>query len=198
MNRCTTSLLIVTIVSVAASVGCQSFTKSDSGTVKPPVESSARFSHEVEVVRNGVLGEYKSTTVGKAFDGTFQSPTWNSFETPKGQHVVEFTGTMKYGVLASAGILPKIPNETNFKGLPEDAKGKFKACDESTSNSYTSQAYFSCLKNTMGLDVDEAIMPVKFQFFLSNDQETFEMGYVECGVSNQPSDLARVLDFIYH
>jgi hypothetical protein len=47
----------------------------------------------VETVRKGVLTGYNSTTVGKAFEGTFQNPKWTSFKTPKGATVVEFNGT---------------------------------------------------------------------------------------------------------
>jgi len=47
----------------------------------------------VSTVRNGVLDDYNGATVGKAFEATFQNPKWRSFETPKGETVVEFTGT---------------------------------------------------------------------------------------------------------
>jgi hypothetical protein len=49
----------------------------------------------VNTVRNGVLKDYNTATVGKAFEGTFQDAKWRSFETPKGQTIVEFKGTMK-------------------------------------------------------------------------------------------------------
>ncbi|TVM31605.1 hypothetical protein [Oceanidesulfovibrio marinus] len=47
---------------------------------------------DVEVVKNGMLNGYESTTVGKAFNASFDNPMWESFETDKGQRVVEFTG----------------------------------------------------------------------------------------------------------
>lgn len=55
----------------------------------------------IGIVKNGVLKDYPSTTVGKAFEGTFQNGKWKSFETPKGATVVEFDGT-----ISSAGIAP--------------------------------------------------------------------------------------------
>ena len=52
-------------------------------------------SSDVAVVRNGSLSDYPSTTVGKAFEGTFQNAKWTSFETAKGRTVVQFDGTIK-------------------------------------------------------------------------------------------------------
>lgn len=48
---------------------------------------------EIDLVKNGVLPEYNSTTVGKAFEGTFQDAQWKSFVSPKGATIVEFDGT---------------------------------------------------------------------------------------------------------
>lgn len=53
----------------------------------------------VETVRGGVLTNYDSTTVGKAFEGTFQNAKWSSFDTPKGQTIVQFDGTVLAGLL---------------------------------------------------------------------------------------------------
>jgi len=55
----------------------------------PPIPSM----DAVNVVRDGVLEQYNTTTVGKAFEATFQNVNWQSFETPKGETVVEFSGT---------------------------------------------------------------------------------------------------------
>jgi hypothetical protein len=49
----------------------------------------------VETVRGGVLADYNTTTVGKAFEGTFQNAKWSALETSKGATVVQFDGTIK-------------------------------------------------------------------------------------------------------
>jgi len=41
-------------------------------------------------VKNGVLADYNTTTVGKAFGGTFENPTF--IETAKGIRLVDFSG----------------------------------------------------------------------------------------------------------
>jgi hypothetical protein len=58
----------------------------------------------IKIVRNGVLADHNSTTVGKAFEGTFQNAKWSSFETPKGEVVVQFDGTVMPDVLEGANL----------------------------------------------------------------------------------------------
>jgi hypothetical protein len=59
---------------------------------------------DVNIVRNGVLKAHNTTTVGKAFEGTFQNAKWTSFETPKGATVVEFNGKVQPDVLSKNGF----------------------------------------------------------------------------------------------
>jgi hypothetical protein len=102
--------LAITAVGLFTCVGCQSLTSSTAkgATTKPePTEQTPPPTHrgpEVEVVRSGVLGRYDSTTVGKAFEGTFQNAKWSSFETPKGATVVQFDGTVTADALKKAGL----------------------------------------------------------------------------------------------
>ncbi len=92
-------ILAFTAACVIACTGCQSLSSSTAmGAATTPASEgdkpAARRGPEVEVVRNGVLTGYNSTTVGKAFEGTFQNAKWSSFETPKGATVVQFDGTV--------------------------------------------------------------------------------------------------------
>jgi len=59
---------------------------------------------DVNIVRNGVLKAFNTTTVGKAFEGTFQNPKWTSFETPKKEVVVEFNGTITAAAAQKGGV----------------------------------------------------------------------------------------------
>jgi hypothetical protein len=68
------------------------------------VIGSQSTNSEIKTVRNGVLEDHNTTTVGKAFEGTFQSPKWTSFETPKKEVAVEFNGTVGPKVLEAAGL----------------------------------------------------------------------------------------------
>ena len=87
MNSQTNRSIVLAILALLSCGGCQVLAPSD-----------------VDVVKDGVLKGYKSTTVGKAFDGTFQSATWKSFETPKGATIVEFNGTITLELLNKASL----------------------------------------------------------------------------------------------
>jgi len=97
----TNSNLPITLAMVGfiACSGCQSSRSSTSkaGSTSSGVAETFFGHHgpEIDVVRDGVLTGYNSTTVGKAFEGTFQNAKWSSFETAKGATIVEFKGTMK-------------------------------------------------------------------------------------------------------
>jgi len=57
---------------------------------------------DIDKVRDGVLADHNTTTVGKAFEGTFQKGKWSSFVSSKGEKVVQFDGTTSYGELNDA------------------------------------------------------------------------------------------------
>jgi len=86
---------------------------SDNTDATPAATASSR--EAVDVVRNGVLGGYESTTVGKAFEGTFQDAKWTSFETAKGVTIVQFDGTILESTINKAGFDPyagyKVPDQ---------------------------------------------------------------------------------------
>jgi hypothetical protein len=65
---------------------------------------SSSVSSDVDVVKNGVLANHNTTTVGKAIEGTFQDPKWTSFQTPKQEVVVQFDGTVAMDALRKSGF----------------------------------------------------------------------------------------------
>lgn len=112
---------------------------------------------DIETVKGGVLANYDSTTVGKAFNGTFQNAKWSKLETPKGQTVVQFDGTTtekavhpEWGVIVSADEVQKA------------------GCGTVQGTQLTNEI-IQCMK---ALPV-----PVKFQFLLSADKKTFTLSY---------------------
>src|ERR1035437_4826741 len=46
----------------------------------------------IDTVRKGYRESNKTTTVGKALEGTFSNGTWKTFNTQKGATIVEFDG----------------------------------------------------------------------------------------------------------
>ncbi len=47
---------------------------------------------DVSIVKNSTMNGYPNTTVGKAFEASFDNTTWEAFESKKGERVVQFTG----------------------------------------------------------------------------------------------------------
>ena len=47
---------------------------------------------DLDMVKDGVLKGYDTTTVGKAFDSSFNNADWKNFKTDKGERIVEFNG----------------------------------------------------------------------------------------------------------
>ncbi len=46
----------------------------------------------VSTVKNGVMNGYEGTSIGKAFEASFDEPKWETIKTKKGQTIVRFTG----------------------------------------------------------------------------------------------------------
>ena len=49
----------------------------------------------IDLVKNGYFSGYQRTTIGKAFDASFDSPKWAMETSPKGSEYVVFTGKIK-------------------------------------------------------------------------------------------------------
>jgi len=139
------------------------------------VNCSKKPENYVELVRDGYLQEYKTTTIGKAFDASFDNPQWKAFETDKGVIVVEFNGSTSQKthenacrlVLAEhAGVMP----ESEFRELMDS--GKLDAMW------------------TPGV-------PATVQFTIGLDRESFEISHI-----NSPAwslmEADDVLTVIYH
>lgn len=52
------------------------------------------LSSETNLVKNGTMNGRQSTTIEKAFEGSFDKPEWAFFETEKGKKIVEFKGVI--------------------------------------------------------------------------------------------------------
>ena len=137
---------------------------------------------DVKTVRNGVLKGYNSTTVGKAFEGTFRDTKWTTFETPKGVTVVEFNGTINADVLWKADFRPSGQGMDSAHETCHTSFGQFYATDPT---------WLACFIPL----IQKVPIPVNFQFFLSADKQTFKVGYMD----SKPfaRDLDAVLAFVY-
>jgi len=168
--------LALATVGLLSCVGCQSLTSSTAkGATATPRDDQAELGGpEIELVRHGVLPEFNTTTVGKAFEGTFQNPKWTTFVSPKGVSVVEFDGTVSVKSLDDAKL-----------GYPGD-----KCLD--------GQSLWDHMQSP------SCMVPVTVQFTLSVDKHTFRIGYISplvtCVVGRGCGNAAgqdQVMKFIY-
>ena len=143
--------IIIGSIAIIASIffpGCGRSSSVSSNTPEPvPAQETTTTGDEpTETVKNGVLANYNSTTVGKAFEGTFQEPKWTTFETSKGQTVVEFNGL------------------------------------------------FSCSNDPVEAEngCRDKLIPIKFQFLLSADKQSFQVASVD-----RFADVDHALAFVY-
>jgi hypothetical protein len=100
----------------------------------------------IDMVKTGMLPGYNATTVGKAFEGTFQNAQWTSFVSSKGATVVQLNGTIKnreIGKIMPNALMPLISDPQN--------------CGND----------MNCL---LALDV-----PVTFQFTVAANKRSFEI-----------------------
>jgi len=53
---------------------------------------------DLVLVKDGTMGGYETTTIGRAFESSFDNPQWEAFETEKGERIVQFTGTISQNI----------------------------------------------------------------------------------------------------
>ena len=72
--------------------------------------------NDIDAVKGGTLGNYKSLTIGDAFDNYshFKSSSWQSFETKNKQRVVQFNGELEITPLAKSRDMTKMVIAVQF------------------------------------------------------------------------------------
>lgn len=177
------------------------------------------FQNDVDVVKEGTMDEYPTTTIGAAFDASFDGPVWETFETDKKERVVGFTGrisqslhdTYVSNILNSAylGMAPNIYQpfaeavltEPEYQQVYEAVSG-----EGSTPQEVVNQALLEA--------ACEKLAPVgsnvAFQWKINTDGESFSLSYLDYGawgpivvqfplgkISLLEDKLMGVLDAIY-
>ena len=57
---------------------------------------------DINSIKNGIMDGYETTTIGKAFDASFDETKWEAFESKKGEKVVQFAGKISEDLHKSA------------------------------------------------------------------------------------------------
>ena len=186
--------------------------------------SSLAGTSAVEALQNGILNHFNNTTtVGKAFEGTFQNVKWSSLATPRGTVIVQLDATVTYGKLLGTVTLDEFERSTSDQlphfSSPEltEAYGRCIASrgyGDELANAYQDWVTLEADRDDLfdaTSDIEEAVhkyeaiettiancmnsMPisVKFQFALSADQNTFDVTYVD----KRFKTLDDALSFVY-
>ena len=134
----------------------------------------------IDAVRNGYLESNKTTTVGKALEGTFPNGTWKTFITPKGTTIVEFDGFEPFSQEWQAfnQALNDLNNTDAEREQKEERCFNWEACrivllkrkEECISNP---DAKPSCLDDFPKQHAND-LLPVVVQFSINQDGKTFQ------------------------
>ncbi|MCJ2164690.1 MULTISPECIES: hypothetical protein [unclassified Pseudodesulfovibrio] len=146
------------------------------------------FQNDVDLVKDGTMNGYPTTTIGPAFDASFDGPKWEAFETDKKVRVVEFSGRISQtlhdnyvsNILNSAylGITPDVFQPFAEAILPEP---EYQQVHEAVSGEGSAPR----------AEVDKALLEAAcqklaptgsiatFQWTINTDGETFSLSYVD-------------------
>lgn len=162
---------------------------------------------DVDTVKGGTMNGYRTTSVGAAFEASFDNPKWSAFKGEKGQRVVEFTGTIsktlnKSAVSAFEQFLAEQETQlahayptliyTMLGNIPEHKR----------------QIFSEMAGGKTEFERDESVvilarwhewepgLPVVFQWIISPDGKTFSLAYVE-SAKWEGIKTDYILDMIY-
>jgi hypothetical protein len=130
----------------------------------------------IDTVRNGYLESNKTTTVGKALEGTFPNGTWKTFITQKGVTIVEFDGAEPFGNFGFGGC------EASRACAALDKKLDDYCNSDAGIALYSKDKYGTCWDTTTKQHANDPI-PVVVQFSINQDGTTFQYEANDMGLS---------------
>ena len=70
---------------------------------------------DIALVKNATMKSFQTTTVGNAFDASFDEPKWEEFKGKKGERVVQFRGNISQDLHNTAvkALLGRDPSQVN-------------------------------------------------------------------------------------
>jgi hypothetical protein len=150
----------------------------------------------IDAVRNGYLESNKTTTVGKALEGTFPNGTWKTLITQKGVTIVEFDGAEPFGTFSGGGCAANLICAALDKKLVDycssDAGKALYSKDQSSHVAENAlemkleqnQEQATCWDTTTKQHANDPI-PVVVQFSINHDGTTFQYEANDMGLSTE-------------
>lgn len=169
---------------------------------------------DTQVVKDWTMPGYETTTVGKAFNASFDNPEWKQFESEKGEQVVEFNGVISQKLHDTAVAIflgrdsvedLKINNQANAKllvlvqgialrSLDKEALTALNVLSQGEPNEYTKAYIF--VKEYFEMFFWPVNDPVTFQWAISPKDNTPQLTHISSSTWNN-LDASDILDIIY-
>jgi hypothetical protein len=124
----------------------------------------------IDTVRNGYLESNKTTTVGKALEGTFPNGTWKTFITQKGVTIVEFDAVEPFSKFFSDSAPPLYQGGCLHYDVCRDLLNK--GINDCMSK-HVNDTNINCKDEASKQHADDPI-PVVVQFSVNQDGKTFQ------------------------
>lgn len=135
---------------------------------------------DVDVVKGGVMGGYQTTTVGAAFDASFDNPQWSEFKGEKGERVVEFKGKIRKDVLLD--LIGNVANGPNIQKSYAEAvltESEYQQFYEGASGEGTTPVN-DIYKILFDIALDKICKnEAVFQWIVTPDGKRFSLSYVD-------------------
>jgi|ERR1035437_3813975 hypothetical protein len=128
----------------------------------------------IDTVRNGYLESNKTTTVGKALEGTFPNGTWKTFTNNKGATIVEYDASEPFSKFVSDSAQPLYQRGCLHNDVCEDLVHKIRDdCIANPVNDTYIKQTTNCPNEAYKQHADDPI-PVGVQFSVNQDGKTFQ------------------------
>lgn len=169
---------------------------------------------DVSTVKTGTMPSYKTTSVGNAFDASFDSPKWTAFKGEKGERVVEFNGLISQGTHDNM-VKSMMSEVADIKARP-GGRGDVQAVCTNLAKNLMGEAEFQVMYETFSVDgvvqddaweamCMEALnqkswlvgTPVTVQWIVAPDGKEFKLTHMS---SNAWANMkyASILDIVYN
>jgi hypothetical protein len=134
--------------------------------------SGCSNANDIDSVKDATMDGYQTLTIGNAFEGSFDNPTWTKGQTDKGQNIVEFAGTISQKTHDAAVL--QIKTNVSQEQILEDALSKGKT-DFLRNLPNTLEGIAAAIDDYLDIEMWPMGTPVTAQWAIAVDGKSFEL-----------------------
>ena len=167
--------------------------------------SIAYGSRDVRMIKSAVLTGYQSTTIGKAFDASFDEPKWEQIEGRNGERVVQFTGKISRALHDNVATIIK-KNLSKYVTDPHSSPVSLDAINDQLYNigqEVKKSHPRAGIRSRNRLIIEEYTKsawavgtPVKVQFIITPNGRSFRLAHMD-SKAWEGMEYSQILDMIY-